>query len=789
MPAEADLINLDGQNLLTEGFTAGKAISEFTAGLRIGRATQDDRQHAFYLDLDDFSGGFAHHQLDIREALGTHWDNAGGVDLRRGRHITLPPLRTVLNVDFQPDEMQLDSAILANAAIGVPSDDASGDDDFYYFGAGDTLYRMNQERDAVTRVVKFVLGTAGAGEFEMAGNAVAPTKITRLFLHRGNDLVRRLYVVMHDANVLGPTSHFAFTANPGAATPTWVEGSRFLWDAIVGPMGSGGLHSIIAQETTFRIMLSQLALSDLADWNIDDPSPLINSALWIPHGIVHFLGVGLAPWGGSGPAVYFIDLGDGKLYALHVTAAFAEPIDLGDFHYLVNGILWQGFVAVTDGWDVWLYSPGGGGQATIRHIGLFSKDGIPPSFREGKYRITGLLDGGEYLYAIAEYSGKASTIGYLMLVFNGTGWSIFHPEVTADVTDAGNSVNPMSAIIDRHPVGIHVAANVQVATSRAIDLVCQVNTDFVADFVQVHSFKLPAIGRIPIDGVDEFHADSGGHSFLTGWLNGGFTDLQGVLHYLKVDLQEALAGTSVKIEYRIDDDETASFTLLGTASARGSTVLQFDATNLAGVQFRTVQFKVTLQRTFDTLLNESPDMGILAGTFNVDSTADWPSSGVIQIGSEIILYSSVPSSTTFVVSDAGPDRGARGTGPFAHLDNAEITVLSRTPELRGLTLIYGKKPPFRQTWLATIDIDKMVEQGLTGSGWTGPATHQKVWDFLESTWNKQTLVKLIIDPLEPTANNLRVQIADINYLLEDNRLASTARGRATITFIEPVKAT
>ena len=91
MAAEAgDSIVLNGTTLLTKGVQAGKPISEFTSGLRVGRATYDDRQHAFFTVLDDFSGGFAHRILDIREEIGTHWDNVGGGDLRTPRLIVLP---------------------------------------------------------------------------------------------------------------------------------------------------------------------------------------------------------------------------------------------------------------------------------------------------------------------------------------------------------------------------------------------------------------------------------------------------------------------------------------------------------------------------------------------------------------------------------------------------------------------------------------------------------------------------------------------------------------------------
>jgi hypothetical protein len=58
---------------LVEGPIRAGAISEFTTGLKIGAATYDEREHAFWAVLDDWSGGIGSRILDIRGAGGTHW--------------------------------------------------------------------------------------------------------------------------------------------------------------------------------------------------------------------------------------------------------------------------------------------------------------------------------------------------------------------------------------------------------------------------------------------------------------------------------------------------------------------------------------------------------------------------------------------------------------------------------------------------------------------------------------------------------------------------------------------
>lgn len=66
-------IRLNGVELVVDGPIRGGMVSEFSTGLKVGKATYDEREHAFWIVLDDFSGGMGYRQQDIREAGGTHW--------------------------------------------------------------------------------------------------------------------------------------------------------------------------------------------------------------------------------------------------------------------------------------------------------------------------------------------------------------------------------------------------------------------------------------------------------------------------------------------------------------------------------------------------------------------------------------------------------------------------------------------------------------------------------------------------------------------------------------------
>lgn len=788
-----DRIILNGTTLLCDGIQAGKPVSEFTAGLKIGRASQDDRQHAFYNDFDDFSGGFGFRTLDIRETLGTHWDNAGGVDLRRSRHITLPPKRYTVAADNNPVKMILSSEILDGAAVGVPREDPGANfADYFYYGAGDTVYRMDNTRNTLIRQQRMVFTDPVTGS---AANE--PEKMTRMFLFRGSGNVRRLHIVTANSNTAGSSSRMLYTSNPGAVTPTWSEGIRAAWDAIPCPFGPGGNQIVVAQAITFQFMFSADPTNGATDWNIDAADAAINGPVWIPNSICRFVGVAELP-NSPTPGLYFIDYGDGRLYVLNFYIRKAFPIDIGDYHYIVNACIWHGSIAATDGWDIWLYSPGGGAE-TVRQIGLFSKDGVPDSLRAGRYRITGLLDGGDQLFAIAERTaldkdGVTSTLGFVIFVYNGAGWSHYIPAVEALATSVTEAVNPITAVIDRFPSGVAVAQNLASQTSRAVNVLCQAHPT-TSKKVVLHTMPLPKM-KLPIDQVDEFDSSGSGNVFRTGWLHGGFNDLYGVLHYLKVDLQSTGGtGASVTIEYRLDDNESAAFTSLGTVSAlddgTGNAILQFDVTNKAGIRFRTVQFQVRLNRGLCTTIGAGGVTNV-ATTIPVAELSSLPDLGAIDVDGEVIFYTA-RSAASGVGNLTGATRGQRGSTAAAHTAGRPVISLNRTPELRGITLVYGKKGKLRKTWVVVIDVNKMVEQGtLVDTNGDGvpdtAATHQNVLDLIESLWDTQTLVQLTVPEQIPSSDNMQVQIADYTTILDDNRISSTVKTKVNLTLIQPVRA-
>lgn len=546
--AHDDTIILNGTTYQVRGLANARAISEFQAGFKIGRATYDDREHAFYLPFDDFSGGIGFHRIDIHEALGGIWDNEGGVDIRRSRHVTLPPLRTTLSAGFT-----------APTAVGFGSDFRSplvsniSGTDLLYAAIGNKVYTVNSTR--TTAAVVATLQAAGPVRVSLA----CPS----MFEWRDPDTnTKRLYVTTINAAL---DSRYWYSSNGTA----WTEGARVVWDAMTwdgkivasvplpagNPWGTQG--QIVAAYT-----------SDGVNWNVDDADANVNRPKWFFQGLPHFIGEAIAPWGNV-TAPYFLD--EGKLWVLDFFKERAIPIqEVGDKQRLATGAIIEGAVWVSDGWNVWVYDPGAG--ETVRRIGIFNRFGVPPTMQG--YTVAQIVGGTSTTYLIVDDNVNAKM---RVLAYTGIGWTPITPEIS--------STNPIGAVVGRFPVSQDVSV-----PSRFIDVFC--NASELSATIKLLSFRLPTTGDIPTPADASF--EDGPLKFVSGWIDGGFLDLKGALHRLECDAFGLTTTETIAVEYRLDNTEGA-WTSLGTFNSTVRT-LWFDATNHRGIEFRTVQFRIALDR-------------------------------------------------------------------------------------------------------------------------------------------------------------------------------------------------
>ena len=611
--------------------------------------------------MDDFSGGIGFRRIDAHEALGGIWDNNGGVDIRRAKHVTLPPQRTITTTGFTAPD-----------AIGFGSDFRSpfvssiSGTDLLYAGAGNRIYRVAADRTV-----------SGSTRLPTAGATRVPLAIPVMFEWRDPDTnTRRLYATTINAAL---DSRYWYSTDGSA----WTEGGRVVWDGLVWddkiiasmPLPAGSPHG-----TQGQIVAGYS--SNGVDWNVDNADANINRPKWFFQGLPHFIGVAMAPWGRQAP--YFLD--GGKLWVLDFYKETAIPIEeVGDKQRLATGSVIEGLVWVTDGWNIWVYDPGG--SATVRRIGIYNRFGVPPSMVG--YTVAQIVGGTSTTYIIIEDNVNAKT---RIVAYTGIGWTTLSPVIT--------STNPIGAVVGRFPVSQDVSV-----PSRYLDIFC--NAAELSTTIKLNSWRLPTTGDIPTPG-DGFFED-GPLYYETGWLDGGFLDIKGALHRLHCDAFSLTASETITVSYRLDNNESGAYTTLGTFD-NTTTELWFDATNHRGIEFRTVQFKISL------------------------------------------------------------DRGSTNT---------------LTPELIALTLVYDKKPEFRSAWTFRIDVNRMVETGATGSGWSGVATPLKVWQALKTAYDIKTLLPFIIPNVEPSPG-INVRIVDMPLTFDDFRNAVDGKGAVDISVLQPL---
>lgn len=317
----------------------------------------------------------------------------------------------------------------------------------------------------------------------------------------------------------------------------------------------------------------------------------------------HFVGVAEGPTGESMP---YLRAGR-KLYVLDFYARQITPIDVGAEGTLVDGCMHQGEVIVTDGWNVFAYSPKG----NVRNQGLPKKSGfgIPPNLINGSQvkKIISVFPCDTFLCCLVADTSDTAHPATTLFRHNGLGWH----QVGAIMEDF---VGHYGFVLDTdHNLLNNGRAIVIPGTVGAV-----VGIDDLSPAVGYYQFTLPNLTHQSTVGIDSFGTSGAG--FISGWYDGGFLDIQGTLLRLNIDAWSLTASETVKVEYRLDNDEDASWTQLvdidGVAAVFDSTheSLYFPGTDArAGIAFRTVQFRVRLYRGADA--TRSPELRALILTF------------------------------------------------------------------------------------------------------------------------------------------------------------------------------
>lgn len=565
MTENIDTITLGGQTLRVIGPVAGRTISEFTAGLKVGPATYDERLHAFWISMADFSGGVGWRSEDIRQETGVLWDNSGGVDVRRAGSVTLPPLQAV-------------GAVTAPAGYNYtyrwPSAPVTGwspQSGSFYAGFGSGIYVSANGGTTITKVKDISAG--GALYADMISSLVEYKSALYAFPeYHTTPLTCPYQRATADPSVAGNWSA------PGVTTTAIFDGIVFDKMLLGTCNDAGGVNPIIIYTVNG------------ANWNINDTADA--APIWTgTGGRIRFVGNLMGPWGD--PATYF--LANGKygisLYALAFWARKAYEIQVSPGMTIVDALIWNSQVIVTDGMTVYSYSPNG---EVVREMGLPKKSGTPPCFQVAQFlRLFAI---GPYLYcAVWQYPNKCQ-----VWAWNGAGWSPLGEQVTefACLTASGFSFyNAVFLAVQRRLVLFGNATQAANTNPRRLIM------------------DLPTYADTPTFGVDNFAA--GPVSYITPWFDGGFHELDGALYWVKNSGYNFSATETVKVEYGLDGDEGTWTQMVDIARnnavfTTNTGVLYFKPAAVPvkkGIQFRSVRFRITLAR--GATVTATPDLSAL----------------------------------------------------------------------------------------------------------------------------------------------------------------------------------
>lgn len=556
---EQDSVVLNGITYPVKGPVVGTPISEWEAGIKVGPATYDQRLHAFYASLNDFSGGLGHRRNDLRETLGTYWDSyaGGSADMRRPGHITLPPKQT----------NRVPTAPVSNVmTIRYPSYPHILSASYDLFGFGSSIYSST---DGITFTQRLA-GGADSGQCQ----ALAELQDSST----GSPFI---YAAFNSkTSLLAGTARYQVSADTGT---TWGNGATnrvyqdiYSWD--------GKLLAFWGNQLIYMTLTG-----GVETWNIDIPTD--GKPVWnAPGANPRFVGAAEAPWG---PAIYVTN--SRELFRLNFFARKAYKVDLGNAEPIRAQCMWGGMMYFSGGYNVIQYDPS---RDSARMIGIPIKDGVPPSLHAttGDFLITALFPADKYLMAVLQNSSQTLT---WLFVYNGSGWSALGQYNSSSWANFGfMAIYPSLGEPSARRVVIPSAANAGSTTMTVI------------------TYKLP-MQQIPSVNVDDF--EDGPMGFITSWMDLGFSDLDGVLYHMICDGFNLTATETVTVGYRLNNDESIGFTPLidpatGGVGVFNGTTRRLRFGGVEGVQFRTVQFQVTLDR--GATITKSPELADLTVVYN-----------------------------------------------------------------------------------------------------------------------------------------------------------------------------
>jgi hypothetical protein len=572
MANQGNDIVLGGVTFRVKGPVVGKPISEFTTGLKVGRATYDERLHAFWLDLDDLSGGWGARSMDVREELGRVYDN-GGLDIRRRGHVTLPPLQTWTAIATAPTSFSYATRWPSRPICGS----SVGGTVLHHLGFGGNIYSSDDTGRTLT-----------------SRHVMTNAEMISCILEFKAGATATLYAFGYGAAGAG----YVKSTNGTVWTPAGAGATKNISDAIIFDDKIVGVTA-----ATNEIIFT----ADGENWNIDDATDGV--AIWTnPAGEIRFVGIMNGTWGE--PAIYFIARngnGINTLYELDFFARKAYPLQIGNDGHIADAIVWNGSLYYTDGRSVWSYTPGdpplvrnvspvhSGPGGLVKPLGSGNTSGVP--FLQSIHKFLG---GYDCLYILARSIVLETTV----FAYNGAGWSMLGSPYPAHASVVGGilaKIQPYTGSVTRRIVYLAATSFTDKSDAYCVD------------------YTMPAWGEVPVVAVDSFsqgRKDTYPYLVTLGWFDGGFGEIDGALFRMTVHGWNLTSTEKIVVRYRLDHDEGAAYqSLVNSAgndadfTADGQTLYFKPASGSVkqGRQFRSVQLVFYMAR--GGTATKSPELG------------------------------------------------------------------------------------------------------------------------------------------------------------------------------------
>ena len=170
-PTSRSYISIDGQPFYLAQPVQIDPASDFAQGIKTGPASNDQRLHAFFVSVNDYSGGIGYKAIDIREDVGVYHKSTLGVDSRRSNHIHGPPYIQILHsvqnstlgtgwVINRNPTANYDSAIRFENRLCLAVPGA-----IFHTTDGITFTRVSLSNKNTTKIVNAFFGPSGTGYF------------------------------------------------------------------------------------------------------------------------------------------------------------------------------------------------------------------------------------------------------------------------------------------------------------------------------------------------------------------------------------------------------------------------------------------------------------------------------------------------------------------------------------------------------------------------------------------------------------------------------------------------